>query len=169
MQVHNTIGLQGVRLPAIREAKGDTIFNPANFLKIYDRLVQLRPDAHRQWGKMNVVQMLNHLKIATGSGIKLYKLRDESNFLWRTIIKFIALRFLPRFPKNARAAEGFKIEMNDQLDFDHEKHQALKVLQKAYASPYDSYLHPLFGKMSRAEWGILIYRHFDHHLRQFGY
>ncbi|HEX7903444.1 MAG TPA: DUF1569 domain-containing protein [Chitinophagaceae bacterium] len=164
---NNTMSLHSFALPAIREAKGDTIFNPANFLAIYDRVIKINPGAQRQWGKMNVVQMLNHLKIATGSGINEYQLKDESTFLWRTIIKFIALVVLKRFPKGAKAAEGFKIEMNNALDFNTEKEQALIILKKAYASTYDTYPHPLFGIMSRKLWGKLIYRHFDHHLRQF--
>jgi Protein of unknown function (DUF1569). len=28
--------------------------------------------------------------------------------------------------------------------------------------------HPAFGRMSRGDWGVLTYRHSDHHLRQFG-
>jgi len=28
--------------------------------------------------------------------------------------------------------------------------------------------HPAFGRMSAKQWGVLIYRHMDHHLRQFG-
>jgi hypothetical protein len=28
--------------------------------------------------------------------------------------------------------------------------------------------HPAFGRLSSRAWGVLIYRHMDHHLRQFG-
>jgi hypothetical protein len=28
--------------------------------------------------------------------------------------------------------------------------------------------HPAFGKLSHRAWGVLIYRHMDHHLKQFG-
>ena len=28
--------------------------------------------------------------------------------------------------------------------------------------------HALFGPMTRRDWGFLCYKHFDHHLRQFG-
>jgi len=28
--------------------------------------------------------------------------------------------------------------------------------------------HPLFGRLTTAEWGRWGYRHMDHHLRQFG-
>jgi len=155
-------------LPPIAEIQGETIFNPANFLAIYDRTVKIKPGAERQWGKMNVIQMLNHLKIATGSGINAYKLKDESSFLSRVIIKFFVLRVLKRLPKNVNGPDGFKTEMNNTLDFKKEKEQVLNILKKAYTSSRESYPHPLFGIMTRPQWGKLIYRHFDHHLRQFG-
>jgi hypothetical protein len=28
--------------------------------------------------------------------------------------------------------------------------------------------HALFGHMSGRDWGVFVYKHFDHHLRQFG-
>jgi hypothetical protein len=28
--------------------------------------------------------------------------------------------------------------------------------------------HPAFGRMSHRAWGVLGYRHLDHHFRQFG-
>ena len=28
--------------------------------------------------------------------------------------------------------------------------------------------HPAFGRMSGEAWGVFVYRHMDHHLRQFG-
>jgi len=88
--------------------------------------------------------------------------------LWRVILKFLVLRILRRLPKNARSPEGFKIEMNNALDFNNEKQQVLNILKKTYSSTSETYPHPLFGNMSREDWGRLIYRHFDHHLRQFG-
>ncbi len=152
----------------IKKASREVIFNAINFLEIYSRMANLKPDAQRQWGKMNVVQMLNHLKIATGSGLKIYHLKDESSFLSRGIIKFVALRVLKQLPRNVNGPEGFKVERYNALDFNTEKEQVLNVLKKAHLSTGKSYSHPLFGTMSRELWGRLIYRHFDHHLRQFG-
>src|SRR4051812_33897207 len=100
-----TKNLQVLELPAIKEASRETIFNPVNFIKIFNRTVNIKSDAQRQWGIMNIVQMLNHLKVATASGINIYKLKDESTFWWRVVLKFIALRILKRFPRNVRAAE----------------------------------------------------------------
>jgi hypothetical protein len=146
----------------------ETIFNPLLFENICKRLDKLPANAQPLWGQMNCTQMLNHLKISTGSGMAVYRLKDESSFLYRTIIKFILLRILWHLPKNAAAPKGFSIEMNYNLDFDTEKSMTLAILKMAKESNFQKYPHPLFGKMSKTLWGRLVYRHFDHHLRQFG-
>ncbi len=146
---------------------GETIFNPDNFLNIHNRVLDVKRNAKRQWGKMNLVQMLNHLTIATGSAINIYKLKDESSFLSRNFVKFLILRILKRLPKSAPSPDGFKTDKKILLQFDTEKEKVLNILEKAYSSSYNVYPHPSFGNMTRAEWGKLVYRHFDHHLRQF--
>ena len=161
------IGRHSIELPATAEVRGETIFNPAKFQSIYYRIRAIKASAERQWGKMNVVQMLNHLKVATGSGLKFYGLKDESSFLYRTIIKFLVVRVFKQLPKNAAAPKAFKTELNNNLDFETERDQALDILKMAYSSNSKRYPHPLFGIMTSTEWGRLVYRHFDHHLSQF--
>lgn len=158
--------LTGIFQPLSRMSK-KVIFNPPDFQEIYNRMLTLQPNSQRRWGKMNVVQMLNHLKIATGSGLHIYQLEDERSYFSRVVVRYVALKFLKRFPKNAKGPEGFKKELNDILDFNAEKAQVLDILQKAHTSTYMIHPHPMFGTMPKALWGRLIYRHFDHHLRQF--
>jgi hypothetical protein len=38
----------------------------------------------------------------------------------------------------------------------------------AAADPAALHPHPVFGRLSRGEWGRWAWRHTDHHLRQFG-
>jgi hypothetical protein len=154
-------------LPVAMAATEKVLFNKLDFIEIYHRLNRIQPQAYRQWGKMNVTQMLNHLKIATGSSLGVYRLKDESAFFLSKFMKFLLLRVFKEFPKNSKTVQGFKKEMYDVLDFEAEKEGALMMLEKAYASTNTIYIHPFFGKMSREDWGKLMYRHFDHHLRQF--
>ena len=42
------------------------LFEPAAVEGITDRMAHLRPDSERQWGKMNVAQMLAHCSAAIG-------------------------------------------------------------------------------------------------------
>jgi hypothetical protein len=36
------------------------------------------------------------------------------------------------------------------------------------ASDRDWPVHPIFGTLSPLAWGVLVYRHVDHHFTQFG-
>ena len=48
--------------------------------------------------------------------------------------------------------------------------EALKVLVDRlpqWEPPGDWPVHPLFGPLTRRDWGAVSYKHFDHHLRQF--
>ncbi len=45
----------------------------------------------------------------------------------------------------------------------------LHLIEQYRQTPDDTLLppHPMFGKLSREQWGRFIYVHLDHHLRQF--
>ncbi|HEY5370005.1 MAG TPA: DUF1569 domain-containing protein [Hanamia sp.] len=47
-----------------------------------------------------------------------------------------------------------------------EKNELLHYLEKAKKKE-QLHPHPFFGKLNRKEWGRLIYKHLDHHLKQF--
>jgi hypothetical protein len=144
-----------------------TFFNADDYQSLILRIRNLTPGAQRQWGKMNVTEMLYHLTIATGCGIGLYQLADESTLLNRTIVKILATVILPRFPQNVQAPKGFLQPPGRALEFVDEKRLLLDVLKTAHPTDQHFYPHPMFGRMSKKLWGRLVYRHIDHHLRQF--
>ncbi len=41
-----------------------------------------------------------------------------------------------------------------------------RFVARSVAQPWPD--HALFGRMSGADWGVFVHKHFDHHLRQFG-
>ena len=51
-----------------------------------------------------------------------------------------------------------------------EKQALLDVMSRFAGAPADQPLapSPVFGRLSRRGWGRLMWRHLDHHLRQFG-
>ena len=44
----------------------------------------------------------------------------------------------------------------------------IRDMHDAGATNSNGRVHSFFGKMTGAEWGVLQYKHVDHHLRQFG-
>jgi hypothetical protein len=59
----------------------------------------------------------------------------------------------------------------DDRDFNAERTRLVSLIDRfAAAGPVGCTTHPhaFFGRMTPDEWGVLMYKHLDHHLRQFG-
>jgi hypothetical protein len=145
------------------------LFDSAANAEIISRLNHLTVQSHPSWGKMNVSQMLFHctvpLKVAFGE-VKLK--RSVVGWLFGPLAKRRLVSEKP-FDKNLPTDKNFIAK--HQPDFTAEK-QSLEVLVQKFLNAgvegISNEPHPFFGKMTPEEWGILSYKHLDHHLRQFG-
>jgi hypothetical protein len=146
-----------------------SIFNHDDKNDILNRLDQLHPDSKALWGKMNVSQMLAHCivpaQISTGD---IPGKRNVFGIIFGKMAKKRMVTAEP-FKKNLPTDPSFVIK--HAPDF-YESQKALKALiEKLYYTDKTELVqrkHPFFGKMTLDEWGLLSYKHFDHHLRQFG-
>ena len=145
-----------------------TILHAADYAEIRQRIGGVSEANIRQWGKMNVQQMLVHctlqLKLAVGE----IPSKAQGTFLLRTrLIKWISLSNFP-WPKGAVTANEMDVVKNNFLlkGIEFEKKELLDYLEKAHSLD-QLQPHPLFGHLSRKEWLRLIYKHLDHHLKQF--
>jgi len=59
------------------------------------RVENLTPGSQRQWGTMEVDQMLHHLNLACGGSQGFYELPDESYLISRTLFKWILVDWYP--------------------------------------------------------------------------
>ena len=82
-------------------------------------------------------------------------------------LKHLIIYVLP-FPKGAPTAPELKPSVSESLE--EERTALLKLLERIGAGPREGVgpAHPLFGSMTWREWGVVTYKHADHHLRQFG-
>ena len=93
---------------------------------------------------------------------------------WSTIIKGIGWMFKRlayddrRFRRGAPTAR--EITITDPRDFEQEKAHFIVGFLKAAQGPAQitQPIHPFFGKLTNDQWGVLLYKHLDHHFRQFG-
>ena len=73
------------------------------------------------------------------------------------------------FRRNGPTAR--ELVVADQRHFDTEKERLLQLV-RAFSAGGESHCtthpHPFFGKLAPSEWGIVMFKHLDHHLRQFG-
>ena len=148
----------------------NVITNTSAYESIRKRILALNENSTRQWGRMTVHQMLLHCIDALKMTIGELQVADKSNFLTRTIVKKFALG-KSKFPKSTPTApELVKTEVEtNAADIEKDKQILLAYIDKIKnASEKDFEVHPIFGKMNKIEYGTLIYKHLDHHLRQFG-
>jgi hypothetical protein len=131
------------------------------------RVEKLQPTAPAQWGKMNCPRMLAHvtdgLRMATGE----LPVAPKNMLLRFTPIKQLIIHWLP-FPKGAPTAPELLARTPDE--WQGEVAQFKDALQQFAANGQRTVWpeHPAFGKLTTKDWGVLVYRHIDHHFRQFG-
>ena len=146
-----------------------SLFDSAESQKTIDRINSLSSTSGAQWGKMNVTQMLIHcqqpLKVCLGE-LKLKK--GLMGMLFGGMIKKMILKDEPYNP-NLPTAREFIITGSG--DFENEKKALIEFVKRfsqngAHGLPKEP--HPVFGKLTDAEWDFMQWKHLDHHLRQFG-
>ena len=71
------------------------------------------------------------------------------------------------FDKNIPTSGQFKVkELNG--DSESEKSKWIELLNEYENYNNPNFVHDFFGKMTKEQIGILVRKHTDHHLRQFG-
>lgn len=145
-----------------------TLWDPAARRELCDRLTRLTPAATRRWGTMSAPHMVAHLVDSMRMAIGDIPVASKNLPLRFTPIKQLIIYCLP-FPKGAPTAP----ELVSRLPADWPSECAtLLTLIDRFADRSRSAPgwpdHPAFGKLTGNSWGVLAYRHIDHHLRQFG-
>jgi hypothetical protein len=146
-----------------------SVFEPEAFAELVGRIERLPASATRQWGTMTVSQALEHsaraVEMATGSRPQRQALVGR---LVSWAIKGKSLGDAP-FPRSAPTGPDFVVP--NEPEFQVAKARLLEVLHPFHArgaSGCDGNVHRFFGRLTGAEWGIVEFKHIDHHLRQFG-
>lgn len=88
--------------------------------------------------------------------------------LFKGMIRNMVVNEKP-FPKNTKTHPQYR--QTSDRDFEEEKRRLLEALDKfvnADVAQSERFEHPLFGSMTAEEKGWSMYKHLDHHLRQFG-
>jgi len=146
------------------------LFQPDAAEQIERRIAALKPESRAHWGTMNVAQMVAHcsagLELASGDR------RPPRALAGRLIgwaIKPMVLRDDAPMRRNSPTVEGLVV--NDERDLEIERKRLLGLIGRfvtAGSNGCTQHPHSFFGSLSPDEWAILMYKHLDHHLRQFG-
>jgi len=146
-----------------------SLFNPADRESLSLRLAALEPDALRHWGKMDPAQMLLHCAIGLKAGTGDQPMKQV--LLGKLVTPFIRGRVLGEKPFRRNVHTDPTFVVSDRRDFEEERTRlATQIDRFCQRGPEAAgkQTHAFFGRLSGEEWGRLMYKHLDHHLRQFG-
>jgi len=145
-----------------------SILNEQDRAAIDRRLRSLSLSSTRRWGSMDVVAMLQHLRLSARMTLGELSVPSVNKRPFQMFpLKHVILYVLP-FPKGAPTAPELKPA--DAVSFEEERAALLELLDRIATGPRDGIgpAHPLFGPLTWREWGVVTYKHADHHLKQFG-
>ena len=144
-----------------------TIFDAKLRDGLLARVNHVTADARPLWGKMNAEQMLAHLVEAMRMALGELQTRRKNVPVRYWPLRELAIYVLP-WPKGAPTAT--ELLPTDRRSVEDSKRELVRLLNavggRASATAWPE--HPAFGKLSARAWGVLGWRHVDHHLRQFG-
>ena len=135
-----------------------------------EALQALGPETVPEWGSMNAEEMIQHLRL----GIKM-SLENKDGEITTPEEKLPSFkRFLMSdrsFGKNLRRPKYFEQPMRT-ASLDELKQNLLKEMEQLLhyleQHPEHTSVHESFGVLNAEEWTHLHYKHFRHHLTQFG-
>ena len=133
-----------------------------------DRVKTLTPETKPHWGRMNASAMMAHINDSLRMALGDLPVRSKNLPLRYKPIRRLFIYYLP-MPKGAPTAPELIARCNG-ASLEEERQAFSDLLNRCGALARGSKMaeHPAFGELSYDEYGALIAKHTDHHLRQFG-
>lgn len=133
------------------------LFDTATLKEVINRINKLKPSSERQWGTMEVSQMLAHctssLRLANGE-------RKPNSMLFIVGIligPFIKSTYFNEKPFKRNAPTSKESKITDKRDFHEEKELLIHKLRKfseGGAETCTKHPHPFFGYLSPKQWAM---------------
>jgi hypothetical protein len=147
------------------------IYDPQTTLLLHARIDALTPHSTALWGKMNVAQMLSHCQVVYQQILGENQDKPGAFMAWmlRTFFKQSMVNDTPYKP-NLPTGPTF-VRLGQQFDISEEQQklkQYISSIQALGPEKMANILSLSLKRLTAEEWNNLIYKHIDHHLRQFG-
>lgn len=147
----------------------NSLFETNTLEEIFHRIQALQPNSKALWGKMTVAQMLAHctggMQMATG------EIEFPRRFIGRLIGPLVKASYYndKPFPKGINTDKALVIKDDKNFLLEQEKLMLyVKKFHKGKAEHCTKAPHPFLGYFTPEQWAKGMYKHIDHHLRQFG-
>jgi hypothetical protein len=149
------------------------LFDPTLAEDIKQRILRLQPESERRWGNMPLAQTLAHctsgVQMATGV-LNPKRAPFPANVLGLLIKPLVFGDDKPMRRNSPSSPELFPAHAT-LGDFERERARLIAAIDGFVtqgAAGCSQHPHPFFGRLKPEQWAILMYKHVDHHLRQFG-
>jgi Protein of unknown function (DUF1569) len=146
------------------------LFEAATAKEVRDRIGRLGPNSVRQWGKMTAPQAMAHCSTTMEWAVG--DILPPRMFIGRILgplAKSRAIKDETPMPRNSPTTKSLVV--TDERDLGKETQRLCALIDRfASGGPQRCTKHPhtFFGPLTPEEWAMLMYKHLDHHLRQFG-
>jgi hypothetical protein len=146
------------------------LFDAATAEGVRARIAQVTPDSVRVWGTMYPAQMLAHCSLAMEMAVG--DRNPPPMFVGRIIgpmLRRIALGNDDPLRRNSPTSAHLLVQGDRNLEAERTRLTGL-IGRFTSGGPAGCTTHPhtFFGRLTPEQWATLMYKHTDHHLRQFG-
>lgn len=149
-----------------------TIWRDTDTNLLFSRLDKLQPTAERQWGRMNAAQAVSHLNDSMKGILGDRRPPERPLTFKKRVVRFIGFTLPFPWPRGKVRTS----RENDQLIggtppgvFSDDVAQLKSLVQRIRQSRGEGLpRHYTWGDLTPSVLGRYVYRHIDHHLKQFG-
>lgn len=143
-----------------------SFFEPEAYQELQQRLDQIKEDSRPQWGKMNAAQMFNHCQAPLKIAVDKYEETLKPNWLVKLLFKKMLYSPKP-FRKNSPTPPQFRSIAD--YNFNDEKVELQRWMDELWQDRNNEHraAHPVFGDFTKEQWGVLQWKHLNHHFEQF--
>jgi hypothetical protein len=146
------------------------LFDAATANEIKNRIARLEPTSQREWGKMSAPQAMAHCAIAMEWAVgDSFAPRVFIGRIFGPLAKSKVLKGDAPLGRNSPTAKSLVVA--NERDLEKECQRLCTLIDRfSNGGPQRCTKHPhtFFGDLTPYEWARLMYKHLDHHLRQFG-
>jgi Protein of unknown function (DUF1569) len=131
------------------------LFNQSDVSEILERIEKLTANSQRQWGKMNVAQMLAHCNVSVETAMGMNYIKPL--FIGRIIGSFLKPKVLGEKPFGKNSPTDKSYIFNADLKFEEERSKATASIKKFFEggpSQCTTHPHPFFGKFTPEQWAV---------------
>jgi hypothetical protein len=149
------------------------IFDPSTKEEILSRLDHLHADSTRKWGSMNINQAIVHMTDPIRDVLKQRNPPAAIPRIFSPVIRWMLLgdkEWKPNSPTFKVYKQGDGGGGTAPIGLDQDKTTLISIVKEltSKSSDFSFGPHAGLGTMSRNQVGVFIWKHMDHHLRQFG-